>query len=109
MREGPCNKGRMLKKFPTKFKYSIAIYTLNVYKTSTKKTSINSQLTTKQNIHFENQALPILKIRPPYITLLQKTKNVKIIKQDFSDFLSNQYKIMMTDCRILYRNEETLS
>ena len=77
MREGPCNKGRMLKKFPTKFKYSIAIYTLNVYKT--------------------------------YITLLQKTKSVKIIKQDFSDFLSNQYKIMMTDCRILYRNEETLS
>ena len=99
----------MLKKFPTKFKYSIAIYTLNVCKTSTKKTSINSQLTTKQNIHFENQALPILKIRPPYITLLQKTKNVKIIKKDFSDFLSNQYKIMMTDCRILYRNEETLS
>ena len=42
MREGPCNKGRMLKKFPTKFKYSIAIYTLNVYKTSTKKTFINS-------------------------------------------------------------------
>ena len=42
MREGPCNIGRMLKKFPTKFKYSIAIYTLTVYKTSTKKTFINS-------------------------------------------------------------------
>ena len=48
-------------------------------------------------------------MRPPCITLLQKTKNVKIIKQGFSDFLSNKYKIMMTDCRILYRNEETLS
>ena len=81
---------------------------LNVYKTSTKKTVINSQFRTKQNIHFDNQALPILKIRPPYITLLQKTKNVKIIKQNFSDFLSDQYKIMMTDCRILYRNEEAL-
>ena len=65
-------------------------------------------MTTKQNIHFENQALPILKIRPPYITLLQKTKNVKIIKQNFSDLLSDQYEIMMTDRRILYRNEEAL-
>ena len=98
----------MLKKFPTKFKYSIAIYTLNVYKTSTKKTAINSQLRTKQNIHFENQALPILKARPSYITLLQKTKIDKIIKQNFSEFISDQYKIMMTDCRIIYTNEEAL-
>ena len=52
--------------------------------------------------------MPILKIPPPYITLLQKTKSVKIIKQNFSDLLSDQYKIMMTDCRILYRNEEAL-
>ena len=37
IREWPLNIGRILKKFPTKFKYSIAIYTLNVYKTSTKK------------------------------------------------------------------------
>ena len=29
--------GCMLKDFPTKFKYSIVISTLNVYKTSTKK------------------------------------------------------------------------
>ena len=58
---------------------------------------------------FENQALPVLKIRPLYITLLQKTKNVKIIKQNVSDFLSDQYKIMMTECRTLYRNEEALS
>ena len=63
---------------------------------------------TKQNIHFENQALPVLKIRPPYITLLQKNKSVKIIKQNFSDFLEDQRKIMMTDCRILYSNEEAL-
>ena len=99
----------MIKTIPTKFKYSVAIYTLNVCKTSTKKTSINSWLKTKQNIHFENQALPILKIRPLYITLLQKTKNVKIMKQNFSDFFSDQCKIMMTDCRTLYRNEEALS
>ena len=59
-------------------------------------------------MHFENQALPILKIRPPYITLLQKTKNVKIIKQNFSDFLSDQCKIMITNCRTPYRNEEAL-
>ena len=83
----------MLKKFPTKFKYSIAIYTLNVYKTSAKKTAINSQLRTKQNIHFENQALPILKMRPAYITLLQKTKNVKIIRPNFSDFLSDSTRL----------------
>ena len=83
----------MLKKFPTKFKYSIAIYTLNVYKTSAKKAAINSQLRTKQNIHFENQALPILKIRPAYITLLQKTENVKIIRPNFSDFLSDSTRL----------------
>ena len=45
---------------------------------------------------------------PPYITLLQKTESVKIIRLNFSDFLSDQYKIMMTDCRILYRNDEGL-
>ena len=49
-----------------------------------------------------------MKICPPYITLLQRTKNVKIIKQNFSVLLSDQYKIMMTDCRILCRNEEAL-
>ena len=96
----------MLKTFSTKFKYSAAIYTLNVQKTSTKKTSINLQLKTKQNIHFENEALAIC---PPYIILQQKTKNVKIIKPKFSDFLNDQYKIMMTDCKILYKNEEALS
>ena len=37
IRKRPCNIGCMLKTFPTKFKYSTAIYTLNVYKTSTKK------------------------------------------------------------------------
>ena len=36
-RECPLNIGRMLKKLPTKFKYNVAIYKLNVYKTSIKK------------------------------------------------------------------------
>ena len=37
IRQWPLSIGRMQKTFPTKFKYSIAIYTLNVHKTSTKK------------------------------------------------------------------------
>ena len=37
IREWPLNICCMLKKFPTKLKCSIVIYTLNVYKTSTKK------------------------------------------------------------------------
>ena len=37
------------------------------------KNLINSKLRNKQNIYFENQALSILKIRPPYITSQQKT------------------------------------
>ena len=40
-------------------------------------------LSTKQNINFENQALPIFKIRPPNITFLQKIKNVKNSKTKF--------------------------
>ena len=48
-------------------------------------------LSTKQNINFENQALPIFKIRPPNITLLQK-----ILRLNFSKVLSEQYKIMIT-------------
>ena len=59
-------------------------------------------------LDFETQTLPILKIHPLYITLLQKPKNVKIIKQSLSDFLSDQHKIMMTDCGNLYRNQEAL-
>ena len=97
----------MLKKFPAKFKYSIAIYTLNVYKTSTRKPPlIHSWELSKISI-YESRIINI-KNTSPYITLLQKTKSVKIIRLNCSDFLSDQYKIMMTDCRILYRNEEGL-
>ena len=39
-RECPLNIGRMLKKLPTKFKYNVAIYKLNVYKTSIKKSPL---------------------------------------------------------------------
>ena len=98
----------MLKKFPAKFKYSIAIYTLNVYKTSTRKPPlIHSWELSKMSIY--ESRITNIENTPPYITLLQKTESVKIIRLNFSDFLSDQYKIMMTDCRILYRNEEGLS
>ena len=42
----------------------------------------------QKNIRVENQVLPILKIRPPYITLLQKTKSIEIYE---TKFLSDQY------------------
>ena len=38
----------------------------------------------------------------------KKLKTFKIIRLNFSDFLSDQYKIMMTYYRILYKNEEVL-
>ena len=38
-------------------------------------------LSTKQNISFQNQVFPILKICPSNITLLQKTKDARISKK----------------------------
>ena len=38
----------------------------------------------------------------------KKLKTFKIIRLNFSDLLSDQYKIMMTYYRILYKNEEVL-
>ena len=45
-----------------------------------KMASISSKLSTAKIISFENQPLAILKICPPNITLLQKTKNSRISK-----------------------------
>ena len=47
-----------------------------------KMTSLN----TSQRISPENQPVAILKICPPNITLLQKTKNPRISKTKFSQF-----------------------
>ena len=65
----------MVKKSPIRFKYNTATYMLNVYRTSTKK-NFNLQLSPTQYIGFENQVLPILKIRLPKTTLIQKNEKL---------------------------------
>ena len=65
VRDFPRNISRMLKNLPTKFKYNVAIYKLNVYKTSIKKSPLSHSSAPREILilkYFENQALPILTI-----------------------------------------------
>ena len=62
-------------------------------------------MSTKQNIHFENQASPILKIRRRNITLLQKLKSVKSSKTNFFRFFNSTIQYY-DDCKTLHRNNE---
>ena len=65
-------------------------------------TSVNSKMSTTQNISFKIQTLLVLKIRPLNINLLQKTKNIRNLK-NYNFLIVSKYCNLIIDYKILFR------
>ena len=75
---------------------------------STKKPSLIHSWAPKKISILRIRYCQYWKYVPHILLYYKKLKTLKIIRLNFSDFLGDQYKIMMSDCRILYKNEEVL-
>ena len=91
-RECSLNIGRMLKNLPTKFKYNVAIYKLNVYKTSIEK----PPLAPRKILILRIKHCQYWKYVPLILLYYKQLKTLELLRLNFSKFLGDQYAIMIT-------------